>query len=569
MGRSPLRKIIVIMLILLPIAVFPQAEFVPVSNPVYSFLERMDALHFIKDYDSFQKPKTRKALAKYLVEVRRNEAFLNPIDQNILDDFRSEFSLELNEPLISYSGDMMILRESTFRSLINGDGYDIYSQNERFFYFDTSKKGNLFINLTADADFISHKNNLSANSAGLLNAGGIIRGTLYNTFGFYIQGSNGFSMGSKAAVLQKKELQYNYKLNETPEQTFFDDNEGHLSLDFDWINLKFGRDRLLLGYGENKVLLSDNSPKFDYLQLQFNSGIFSFFSFHGKMLGQSSFAGDTITGGANVIKEKYMAYHRLGFNLSDNFTFGAGEVIIYGDRAMEFSYLNPFNFYKSVEHNNRDRDNAMIFFDLENRSIKGLKLFATLLLDDINYGKVGTGWYGNQTLWDVGFSSYNLYDFVPIDFHFEYTRVEPYVFTHRLPNNNFTNFGYGLSSVLAPNSELFFSKINYRLSHRFEVSFSFSYTLHGANYLDAQGNIIKNVGGDFSIGYRNGDAKLVKFLDGVKQIFRRTSIDIYYEPYNEIKLLAQAIYANYPQQHDLLRYSDFYVTTIFSLQVKI
>lgn len=542
---------------LLPIAVFSQAEYVPVSNPVYSFLERMDALHFINNYDSFQKPKTRRAIAALLKEVEKKKTELDLVDRNILLDLKSEFSLEMFETTDSY------------QSLIDGEKYDPLTQKEKFLYFNSGDKGNLFINLTADGDFIYNNQAYLSNLTGqLLNAGGIIRGTLMNTFGFYIQGSNGFSMGSKWAALQKKELQYNYKFNETPEQTFFDDNEGHLSLDFDWINLKFGRDRWLLGYGENKVLLSDNSPKYDYFQLQFNYGIFSFFSFHGKMLGQSSFAADTITGGANVIKEKYMAYHRLGFNLSDNLTFGAGEIIIYGDRAMEFSYLNPFNFYKSVEHNNRDRDNAMIFFDLENRSIKGLKLFATLLLDDINYGKIGTGWYGNQTLWNLGFSSYNLYDIIPIDFYFEYTRVEPYVFTHRLPNNNFTNFGYGLSSVLAPNSELFFSKINYRLSHRFEASFSFSYTLHGANYLDAQRNIIKNVGGDFSVGYRNGDAKSVKFLDGEKQIFRRTSVDIYYEPYNEIKLLAQAIYANYPQQHDLLQYGDFYVTTIFSLQVK-
>ncbi len=556
----------------MPVFIFSQAEYVPIANPVYSFLERMDALHFIKDYDSFQKPKTRKSLAKYLVEVKKNKAFLNPIDNNILDDLKGEFSLELVEPDVDWVGDLGILRESTFQSLVDGDynGYDVFSQHERFFYFDTSKNGNLFINLTADGDFIYNNQAYLSNLTGkLLSAGGIIRGTLMNTFGFYIQGSNGFSMGSKWAALQKKELQYNFKFNESPEQTFFDDNEGHLSLDFDWINLKFGRDRLLLGYGENKTILSDESPKFDYLQLQFNYGIFSFFSFHGKMLGQSSYAGDTITGGVNVLKEKYMAYHRLGFKLTDNVTLGAGEIVIYGDRPMEFSYINPFNFYKSVEHNNRDRDNAMIFFDLENRSVKGLKLFAMLLLDDINYGKVGTGWFGNQTLWNFGLSTYNLYHFIPIDFHFEYTRVEPYVFTHRLPNNNFTNFGYGLSSVLAPNSELFFSKINYRLSHRFEASFSVSYTVHGANFLDEQGNIIKNVGGDYLVGHRNGDADNVKFLDGVKQIFRKMDFDVSYEPYNEIKLKMQTIYTNYPQQFDLLQSSDFYVTSILSLQVKI
>jgi len=557
MGRSTLKKAVLILFVLLQVQLYSQVEFVPGSNPVYGFLERMDALHLIKKYDSFQKPKTRKAIAAYLLQVNKTERELDLIDNRIFTDLKSEFNIELYETT------------NTYQSLLAGDKYEPLSQKEKFFYFNSGEKGNLFINLTADGDFISHQSNSSENNAGLLNAGGIIRGTLMNTFGFYIQGSNGFSSGNKKAALQKKELQYNFKFNESVEQTFFDDNEGHLSFDFDWLNLKIGRDRLMLGYGENKAILSDDSPKFDYLQLQFNYGIFSFSSFHGKLLGQSSFAPDTVTGGTNVIKEKYIAYHRLGFNLSDDFTLGAGEIIIYGDRPLEFSYLNPFNFYKSVEHNNRDRDNAMVFFDLENRSIKGLKLFAMVLLDDINYGKLGTGWYGNQTLWDLGVSSYNLYRIIPLDFHFEYTRVEPYVFTHRLLNNNFTNFGYGLSSVLAPNSELFFSKINYRLNHRFKVSFSFSYTIHGANYLDAQGNITKNVGGDFSFGHRVGDSETTKFLDGVKQYYRKTSVAVSYEPYNEFNLALQVLVNNNSWQKYSIESSHSNLAAIFSLQVKI
>jgi len=558
MGRSPLKKNIFIFLFLIPVMLYSQAESVPVSNPVYAFLERMDALQLIKEYDSFQKPKSRKAIAGYLNQIEKIKNELGHIDQNIFNDLRQEFSFE------------MFGTTYTYQSLIDGEKYEPFSQKEKFFYFNSGKKGNLFINLTADAEYIFHHHGIIINSnTTLLNAGGIIRGTLMNTFGFYIQGSNGFSLGAHQAALQKKELQYNFKFNEKPDESFFDDNEGHFALDFDWINFKFGRDRLLLGYGENKAILSDNGPKFDYLQLQFNYGIFSFFSFHGKLLGQHSYLADTVTAGVNFVKEKYMAYHRLGFNLTDNLTLGAGEVIIYGDRPIEFSYLNPFNFYKSVEHNNRDRDNAMVFFDLENRSIKGLKLFAMVLLDDINYGKVGTGWYGNQTMWDIGFSAYNLYKWIPIDLHFEYTRVEPYVFTHRLQNNNFTNYGYRLSSIVAPNSELFFTKINYRLTHRFEAAFSFSYTIHGANYKDNLGNITKNVGGDISVGHRVWDSEKVKFLDGVTEIYRNVTVDISYEPYNEIKLFLKTILANYPQVTETIPYGNLYVTAFFSLQVKI
>ncbi|MFA4923268.1 MAG: hypothetical protein WC557_03665, partial [Ignavibacteriaceae bacterium] len=195
-----MKKLFIIFFLLLPVVLYSQAEFVPAVHPVYEFLERMDALHFIKEYDSFQKPKTRKAIAGYLRQVEENKNKLDLIDKNIFIDLRSEFSLELYETTYTY------------QSIIDGDKYDPFSQKERFFYFHSEKdKGNLFINLTAEGDFISNKNNSATKNAELLNAGGIIRGTLYNTFGFYIQGSNGFSIGNKEAALQKKELQYNFK----------------------------------------------------------------------------------------------------------------------------------------------------------------------------------------------------------------------------------------------------------------------------------------------------------------------------------------------------------------------
>jgi hypothetical protein len=59
--------------------------------------------------------------------------------------------------------------------------------------------------------------------------------------------------------------------------------------------------------------------------------------------------------------DKFLVYHRIGFNINRHFNFGVGEFIIYGRRGIDLSYLNPFAFYKSIEHSNRDRDNSMLF----------------------------------------------------------------------------------------------------------------------------------------------------------------------------------------------------------------
>jgi hypothetical protein len=190
-------------------------------------------------------------------------------------------------------------------------------------------------------------------------------------------------------------------------------------------------------------------------------------------------------------------------------------MIIYGNRGIDLSYLNPFTFYKSVEHSNQDRDNSMLFFDINYKPASGLKLFSSLLIDDISFGKIGTGWFGNQTLLHAGLFSANLYKIIPADISLEYLRIEPYTLTHRLPGNNFTHNGYNVGEDLQPNSELFFSQINYRFNHRLSCAISFTYAIHGANPLDTDGSI-RNVGGDINLGHRIMDSESVEFLDGIK-----------------------------------------------------
>ncbi|MBI2418212.1 MAG: hypothetical protein HYV28_10000, partial [Ignavibacteriales bacterium] len=129
--------------------------------------------------------------------------------------------------------------------------------------------------------------------------------------------------------------------------------------------------------------------------------------FHGRLLGIPRYASDSIQGQITTIPDKFIASHRLQFLIGKSTKFGVGEIIIYSNRSADFSYMNPLVFFKSIEHSNRDRDNAMLYFDLST-VYNGIKPYAMLLLDDIDYSKIGTGWYGNSVLWNTGVSIYTL-----------------------------------------------------------------------------------------------------------------------------------------------------------------
>ena len=84
----------------------------------------------------------------------------------------------------------------------------------------------------------------------------------------------------------KKELQYNFKFNEKPEENFFDETQAYISADFDLVKLKLGRDSFKLGYGLNKSILDNNSPMFDYFSFKIDYDFFNFSYIHGKLLGE-------------------------------------------------------------------------------------------------------------------------------------------------------------------------------------------------------------------------------------------------------------------------------------------
>ena len=535
---------------------FAQTEYVPVSNNVYTFLERMDALGIISGYNSFELPKTRHEIASFIKEVDFQKNKLDGVDHSILDDLKTEFEYDLYGTL------------NNSMSLFGKEGYNPFSQKEKYIYTRTdSGVGTLFINLTGEADGILKSDRIidKTTSAKLGIIGGEIRGTVLNNYGFYISGSNGLLLGDKETSFLRKDLQYNFKLNEKPGSTFFDETAGYLTADFNLIKFKIGRDRLKIGYGYLGALIDDNSPPFDYIGMNINYGILSFSYFHAKIAGYPGNQPDSVTQGVNLVGEKYIGYHRIGFSPSKYTEFGVGEFIIYANRPIEFAYVNPFNFYKSAEHAGQDRDNSMLFFDISNRSIAGLKLYGYLLLDDIDFGKLFTGWYGNQTIWNFGLISSNLYKYLPLDIKAEYQRIEPYVFTHRLQYNNFTNLGYPLGTFTIPNSELFFTELTYRFNYRCSASLGFIYGIHGANPVNPDGSIF-NVGGDINLGHRSFDSETVHFLNGDLEYQRIVSASINYEPYKEINFILKINYLNQSLQNSVYQKE---IQSFFTLEAKL
>lgn len=521
--RNNFIKELFVLLFLITSVLTAQIGYVEINNPIYNYLNRMQSLHVIENYNSFEIPKTRKEITNHLKEIILKKDILNSIDVKTLSDFLVEFEFDLSYTTKNYSS-------------LFGDTSDSYflNQNEKFIYVYTdSTKFNSFINFVGSTEglYSNDKNNSETSSASLVTFGAEFRGTIFDNFGYYARATNGLQYGNTELASFKSNLRYNYKYNSDHDSSkFFDETIGYLSAEFDYIKFKIGRDRVNIGYGISKSIMDSYSPQMDYLSLQLNYSIFNFSFLHGKLFGKTSYKSNKVSGTQKIINDKYIAYHRLGINFSKHLHIGFGETIIYANRNIDISYLNPFNFYKSVEHANQDRDNAMLFVDFRNNSFKGLTVFGTILIDDVDFSKFGTDWYGNKFVYDFGFTYEPFPESFPLTIGMQYLRIDPYVYAHRFDDNNYTSMDIGVGPNIQPNSGSCFFNIKYKPHYRIELEMSYQFINHGANEVDSNGNVIVNYGGDILVGHRMSDSDDVVFLDGIEEKTDHFIFTAKYEP---------------------------------------
>ena len=204
-------------------------------------------------------------------------------------------------------------------------------------------------------------------------------------------------------------------------------------------------------------------------------------------------------------------------------------MIIYQRYSPEFAYLNPVNFYKSSEHSLRDRDNALLGFDLEVFPRNGYKLYGAWLIDDIDFSRIGTDWWGNEFGWQGGLCVTDVVGVPNVDAVLEYTRLSPYLYSNRINGNDYTHNNVGLGHHLEPNSDEWFAQIRYRPAKSLSTKITYVHQRHGENIV-SNGQIVKNVGGNILQGHRSSDSETASFLDGNFVTNHRLQAQIVLEP---------------------------------------
>lgn len=520
-------------------SVFPQAETVPATHPVYVFLKRMEVKHVIERYRDAILPLSRREVAAFLVTLRDRQDLLTSAEKSILRDFLSEFQFEITGTTEGFLS-VVDSHEPSFGAAVGQE----FTDREKFLYAMTDTNVTMFVNglLTFDARRISG-DALGSTHTEYVQFGGRIRGTIFGRLAYSLTGTNAQFWGSRELLFRDPVINQAYTLRVTNTKNF-DFSEGYARYDAGIVSVHFGKERILWGTGfDQKMISSDNVRPYEFLRadLQYRSLKYTFF--HGSLLGRRS--GLTFTLGADtttkyvepVVADKYFAAHRIEFSFPRLLDIGFQEMAIYSNRSVDFAYLNPFIVLESAQRSREERDNVLWAFDVQTHFAAGLEVSGTIVFDDLHFPEFFKPRWYNRYAYQLGVM---LTDplFVPdMLLMIEYTRVKPYVYAHdRSRENTYTSLNSLLGPRIGPNADSWFLRADYMPAWNLSFSARVLLVRHGKNVYDSVGRLVRNVGGDVFQPHRPEDPLEAPFLDGNLVKSRQIQLLASYEFLNQMRL---------------------------------
>ena len=370
--------------------------------------------------------------------------------------------------------------------------------------------------------------------------GGVVRGQVRNRIGFRIAFEQSREQGSRRYYIRDDVFERRLELPQLKgDRVDYHQGSAYFAFSLPFVDVQMGKDEARWGPGPADNLgLSNNAPAFDMLRLKARLGALKLVSIAGVLrpcpdrpdsplcAGVGDSTSTYITNGITraLDRDKYLAAHRLEAAVTPWLDLGFQEVLVYGDRGPEVTYLNPIMFYWAAQSYQGDKDNLMMGVDADIHPGNGVRFYLSYVVDDLKKLRIFSDDFTNKFSFQTGFLWVDPLGFRDVDLRGEYVRIEPWIYTHKFPINTFRHFDSPLGHVLEPNSDRWQVQAERRFSRDLEFQVRLGRTRHGDNEVLEDG-AIRNVGGDLHRGWRPGDDREVKkFLDG--NVSRRTQLGV-------------------------------------------
>jgi len=542
MRRAHYFILIIVFVVFTGTALFGSGIPVSIDDPVYGFLKRMETRGIVANFNDAALPLNRSEIADYICEIQKNDFLLNSLEKTLLREYSADYRHEISDNRqIDLEADRTVQApflmkggvKKRFRDIFNRtDGAEekhllVYEEDKHFIWLDI-EEGVKF----------EFKN---GESRRLESDAFIFRGNLGGKLSFYLNAFRYRKTWNPAFTDTLKEQHGNWGMYQPDSLYTFDNAYSALVFHNEYYDLGIYRQPVLWGRSfSNNIILSDNPPVFTYLGFNSSWKNIKFSFIHGSLLNDST----SIKSAPDDVRnrQKYLAVHRVDFPLlSGKIQIGLTDIVVYGNRSLELSYLSPTNFFWTVGHNLIDRDNSLMAVDFKTLYFKNIELYGSLFLDELRLSELGKQWWANKQILQGGIRWSPILLSLPVDFQVEFTAVRPWVYTHKTLTTNYTNNALCLGFPEGPNSQQLFFRGETHFTRRTKLSCELKHLKHG---VDENGDFW---GGDVTSRYTLRDTTYensTKWLMGPIQTTNSFDIRLTYEIFNDSFINTGIYYIN-------------------------
>lgn len=485
-------RIVKIIVVFFPLMLWAQSQYLPLGHWAYRFLERMQAKGMIHGMHFGIRPFARDQVGQWIISidslVLKNPSCLSDVEKQYFDRLKGEFWDELALSSISIPS---YEKEPHFYSWRGPSGIfhtDVVIGSQTTFRTPESPK--------AEREIYAPY------------YGGIFRGNLWN-IGFFSD-TRIFSEWGTRKYIQNYRVSEGYPRNAEKDSSraTWDVSNSYLTFSYKGFHFQYGRDAIQWGtFPHSGLMFSGLAPAMDLLKLEFRVRSSQFIWFHGELRSDYS--------------HKWVSGHKFGFTPFRGIDFGFQESVIYAKRGIELAYVNPLLPFKVAEHTLGDRDNVVFGWDVNIYRFSPFRWYGEMFVDDLwAPWEIFSEYWGNKYAIALGGLWVDPLRMPNSGLRVEYTRIEPFVYTHTDSANVFEHYNVCLGSPLEPNSDQWRIQVEkwQNLFWRWILGWE----------------MLRQGEGDRRRPHRPEEGEKKHFLGGIVEKTRRGWVQIEYEPRRDL-----------------------------------
>jgi len=428
-------------LIILTVRLQAQSVYVPLNSDIYHTIDRYEIKRkkVSEGFNSSVRPYTRKSVVQLADSVLQSEMPLSRSDQFNLAYLLND-SWEWADSTLY---DTLSVAQRSFPVFKH-----LYKRKNDLYYV---KEDNFDLHVSPVIGFSYGRDNQYNQPIFVNTRGAEIRGMIGRKVGFYTyltdnQAKFPFYINDRIAERRAVPAEGFYKIefapNSSPRYDFFT-ARGYITFDVikNITSLQFGHDRFAVGNGYRSLILSDYAPAYLFLKLNTCVWRLQYINLFTRMVADN----DKFLG---KYPRKYMAFHHLGINITDNLNLGVFESVVFsrndslGNNPWELDYLNPVIFYRASEHWLGDPDNVLLGADFKWNVAGKFRFYGQLVLDELIFKEFfkQSGWWGNKQALQVGAIYTDVVGIKNLDLQVEHNVVRPFTYTHFGSNTAYSNY---------------------------------------------------------------------------------------------------------------------------------